>query len=308
MGSIAKLSGRSDLLFVAAGKGAQSDSPQIRYLGNVPDERLMSVVYNCADLTVIPSREDNFPNTVGESLCCGTPVVGFARGGIPEMIEDGINGVLVGRLTSEALADGMHSRNTLRVGKRKDLVGCKAKVRERPDRGAAHGDLWGRPSQLRTSRMTFVAPLKSFLKAAFGRALPARVYAVPKSAFISKERFGSESCGWDVIANGLDRDSVVYSFGVGEDASFDLALIERFGLCVYAFDPTPRSILWVKKQRFPKQFRMQEYGISAFDGTALFAPPENSGSCVVFYRCRAFSKRSLCSSKKTYNNNVRIRP
>lgn len=64
------------------------------FLGRIYDERLMSIVYSAADLFVIPSVMDNLPNTVLESLSCGTPVVGFPVGGIQDMIEDGVNGYL----------------------------------------------------------------------------------------------------------------------------------------------------------------------------------------------------------------------
>jgi glycosyltransferase involved in cell wall biosynthesis len=40
-----------------------------------------------ADVTVIPSLEDNLPNVVLESMSCGTPVVGFDIGGIPDMVD-----------------------------------------------------------------------------------------------------------------------------------------------------------------------------------------------------------------------------
>ena len=64
----------------------------------------------------------------------------------------------------------------------------------------------------------------------------------------NKKRFGSGYGGWDVIIDSLSQNSVVYSFGVGEDASFDIDLIKEFGLKVFAFDPTPKSIKWVKDQ------------------------------------------------------------
>lgn len=48
--------------------------------------------YNAADIFVIPSTEDNLPNTVMEALACGVPCVGFDIGGIPEMIDHRING------------------------------------------------------------------------------------------------------------------------------------------------------------------------------------------------------------------------
>jgi glycosyltransferase involved in cell wall biosynthesis len=56
------------------------------HLGTVRSNLLLSVFYSLADLFVIPSRQDNLPNTVLESLACGTPVVGFEVGGIPDMV------------------------------------------------------------------------------------------------------------------------------------------------------------------------------------------------------------------------------
>jgi len=88
-------------------------------------------------------------------------------------------------------------------------------------------------------------------------------------------RFGSSYGGWDVVTNNLNCDSVVYSFGVGEDASFEVDLIKKFGMEIHAFDPTPRSIAWVKGQRLSPRFIMHEYGIAAFDGRVTFFPPEN---------------------------------
>lgn len=90
-----------------------------------------------------------------------------------------------------------------------------------------------------------------------------------------KEYLGTEYGGWSVCPNGLTKESIVYSFGVGEDISFDLAMIERFGMHIYAFDPTPKSINWVKSQRLPKEFQLFEFGVAGYDGTAKFYPPEN---------------------------------
>ncbi len=90
-----------------------------------------------------------------------------------------------------------------------------------------------------------------------------------------KARFGSQYGGWDVAVDLIDKNSIIYSFGIGEDASFDIALIERFGVTVHAFDPTPQSIEWVKRQNYPINFLLHEYGIANFDGKCSFNPPEN---------------------------------
>src|SRR5436305_14661221 len=65
-----------------------------------------------------------------------------------------------------------------------------------------------------------------------------------RSAQIRCERLylGNERARWCVCPTNLSADSVVYSFGIGEDISFDLQLIDRFAVKVHAFDPTPRSL------------------------------------------------------------------
>lgn len=64
-------------------------------LGYLDDERSLVRAYDAADLFVIPSRQDNLPNTVAEALACGTPVAGWEVGGVPEMVEAGDSGHLV---------------------------------------------------------------------------------------------------------------------------------------------------------------------------------------------------------------------
>lgn len=78
-------------------------SANIDFTGYISDKSILADYYNAADLFVIASLEDNLPNTILESLCCGTPVVGFNIGGIPELIQDGSNGIISRELTVEGL-------------------------------------------------------------------------------------------------------------------------------------------------------------------------------------------------------------
>ena len=64
-------------------------------------------LYSVAHLFVIPSLQDNLPNTIIESMFCGTPVVGFRTGGIPEMIDHRVNGYLADYKSSSDLAQGV---------------------------------------------------------------------------------------------------------------------------------------------------------------------------------------------------------
>lgn len=72
-------------------------------LGYVSDDRVLRLVYNAADIFVLPSLEDNQPNTLMEAMACGTPVTGFAVGALPDIIRDGENGYLVKKGDVESL-------------------------------------------------------------------------------------------------------------------------------------------------------------------------------------------------------------
>lgn len=60
------------------------------------------------------------------------------------------------------------------------------------------------------------------------------------------EHIGSHYGGWVIPTTRFDNQSICYCVGCGEDISFDMGLIERFGCDVYAFDPTPRAIAYVQ--------------------------------------------------------------
>ena len=83
---------------------------------------------------------------------------------------------------------------------------------------------------------------------------------------------------WALWMDPLSANSVVYSFGVGDNVAWDLELIRRLGCTVHAFDPTPASIVWVARQALPPQFVFHDLGISDFDGELPFYPPRKAGS------------------------------
>ena len=81
------------------------DDAAVIRLPTTHEEAAMAKYYAAADVFVLPSYEDNLPNVIIEAHACGTPVVAFPSGGIPEMITSGRNGLLTKERNAESLAD-----------------------------------------------------------------------------------------------------------------------------------------------------------------------------------------------------------
>jgi glycosyltransferase involved in cell wall biosynthesis len=79
----------------------------VHYMGHMHDEISQVLLYSAADVVVAPSMQENLSNTVMESLACGTPVVAFDIGGMPDMIDHQTNGYLATPFESNDLAAGM---------------------------------------------------------------------------------------------------------------------------------------------------------------------------------------------------------
>lgn len=77
------------------------------YLGRLNDEISLALVYSASDAMIVPSIQDNLPNTIMESISCGTPVVAFDVGGIHDMIDHQKNGYLAIPFDTTDLAHGI---------------------------------------------------------------------------------------------------------------------------------------------------------------------------------------------------------
>ena len=77
-------------------------------LGIINSQNDLADIYSLADVFVTPAIEDNLPNTVMESLACGTPVVAFNTGGIPDMVVHKENGYLADYKSAADLAAGIN--------------------------------------------------------------------------------------------------------------------------------------------------------------------------------------------------------
>jgi FkbM family methyltransferase len=98
---------------------------------------------------------------------------------------------------------------------------------------------------------------------------------VPVRLHPALEFHGDNYCGWKIPRGTLTRDSAVVDIGLGEDISFSVSLMQRYGCKVDGFDPTPRAIDFVRRTA-PPGFRLHEVGVAAAHGRARFFLPNQA--------------------------------
>ncbi len=97
--------------------------------------------------------------------------------------------------------------------------------------------------------------------------------------------YGNDYGGFYVCPELLNKNSIVYSFGIGFDITFDTTIIKNHDCHVFGFDPTPKSIQWIRNRALPEKFHFYESGISDKSGPVEFYLPKNrehvSGSIII---------------------------
>lgn len=85
-------------------------------------------IYSMADAFVLPSLDDNLPNVVSEALACGTPVVAFKVGGVPEQVEHGVTGYLAKPGDPADLAEGFAWAMGRTGNRKKTAAACRERA------------------------------------------------------------------------------------------------------------------------------------------------------------------------------------
>lgn len=87
--------------------GSQRLRLPVRWLGHIDRDDRLAQAYAAADVTVVPSRQDNLPQTATEAQACGCPVVAFGTSGLPDTVEHGATGYLAEPFVPAELARGI---------------------------------------------------------------------------------------------------------------------------------------------------------------------------------------------------------
>lgn len=125
-------------------------------------------------------------------------------------------------------------------------------------------------------------------------ALVGRDILLRPALSVDTEFHGSSYGGWAVKSNSLSKKSTIVSAGVGEDASFDISLMDAYGCDVWALDPTEKSAQWVSANVLAPEFRFHQTALSAADGfIEIFPPVEKS-------HVSAACRRSEHTENKSY--------
>jgi glycosyltransferase involved in cell wall biosynthesis len=109
MDALDGIAAEANICLVSVGAGEPSKVQRFPHVcfDGIGNDRVLSFIYSAAEVFVCPSLADNLPNTILESIACGTPVVAFAAGGIPDLVRPGITGLLAKAGDASELRDAI---------------------------------------------------------------------------------------------------------------------------------------------------------------------------------------------------------
>jgi glycosyltransferase involved in cell wall biosynthesis len=99
----------------------------VHYTGHLHDDFTLRAYYSAADVMVVPSRQEAFGQTASEAHACGTPVVAFNTGGLPDIVDDRVTGALAEPFEPTSLAAAI--RWVLEDEHRRHQLGAAARAR-----------------------------------------------------------------------------------------------------------------------------------------------------------------------------------
>jgi hypothetical protein len=122
-----------DVRFLSFGMNGRAfgNLPWVKNLGRISGDENMCAAYSAADVFLCPTLEDNLPNTILESMSCGTPAIASRVGGVPDMITDGVDGWMFPRGDASALAKRILSAFKDREGLKKTGSAARRTIEER---------------------------------------------------------------------------------------------------------------------------------------------------------------------------------
>jgi glycosyltransferase involved in cell wall biosynthesis len=102
---------KEETILLTFGNGGETITSELGMptlsLGYISSDRLKSVAFSAADLFIFPTRADNLPLVLQESMACGTPMVSFKIGGVPDLVRHNVTGYLAEPENSTDFCNGI---------------------------------------------------------------------------------------------------------------------------------------------------------------------------------------------------------
>lgn len=102
---------KSETIILMLGNGSESIASelgmQVISLGYISNDRLKSLAFSSADLFIFPTRSDNLPLVLQESMACGTPMVSFNIGGVSDLVRHNVTGYLAKPEDTQDFSNGI---------------------------------------------------------------------------------------------------------------------------------------------------------------------------------------------------------
>ena len=117
--------------------------------------------------------------------------------------------------------------------------------------------------------MSIISLIKKFKYRLEGKAI------ISPTISIKKSWIGNVYGGFYINLDSLNKESIIYSVGIGEDVSFDLELIDKIKCNIYPFDPTPKAVNFVERNISDNRFIFSKFGLSNISNHLTFYLPKN---------------------------------
>ncbi len=102
---------KAEIMLLTFGNGSEAITAELGIptinLGYISSDRIKSIAYSAADLFIFPTRADNLPLVLQESMACGTPIVSFDIGGVPDLVRPMVTGYLAKPEDAQDFCDGI---------------------------------------------------------------------------------------------------------------------------------------------------------------------------------------------------------